>query len=79
MSAGLGSALASSTAAVEVCASGSVTHQSYSLSKPTAERTPQVPRSLSQPHTLKKPDKTLMSLYLTKRNSRIAPAVLFGL
>lgn len=54
VSAGLGSALASSTAAVEACASGSVTHQSCSLSKPTADRTPQVPRSLfSATHTLK--------------------------
>lgn len=42
----LGSIAASSSAAVEVCANGSATHQSWSPSRPTADHAP---------HTVKKP------------------------
>lgn len=81
-SAWLGSIAASSSAAVEVCASGSATHQSWSPSRPTADHAPHsTMEPILKPHThrhIKKTDKTVMSLYLTGHNSRIGLAVLCG-
>lgn len=60
------------SAAVEVCASGSATHQSWSPRRPTADHAPlsTMEPILNYTHA-QKTDKTVMSLYLTGHNSRI--------